>query len=71
MGSSAWLSMVINWFLGVFEESTKTTIMSEETKNHDEEEDWVHTWKVNNNNKKKKESELSWKKSKAKGARPK
>ena len=47
MGSFAWLSMVINWFLGVFEESTKTTIMSEETKNHDEKEDWVHTWGVN------------------------
>ena len=53
MGSSAWLSMVMNWFLGVFEESTKTTITSEETKNHDEEEDWVHTWKVNNKKKKK------------------
>ena len=46
MGSFAWLSMVINWLLGVFEESTKTTIMSEEMKNHDEEEDWVHTWEV-------------------------
>ena len=64
MGSSAWLSMVMNWFLGVFEESTKTIIMSEETKNHDEEEDWVHTWKVNNKKKKwvKKKSELSLKK---------
>ena len=52
MGSSAWLSIVMNWFLGVFEESTKTTIMSEESKNHDEEEDWLHTWKVNNRKKK-------------------
>ena len=59
MGSSAWLSMVMNWFLGVFEESTKTTIMSEETKNHNEEEDWVHTWKVNKKKKKKKKGELS------------
>ena len=76
MGSSAWLSMVMNWFLGVFEELTKTTIMSEETKNHDEEEDWVHTWKVNNKKKKwvkkkKKKVNFHEKKSKAKGARPK
>ena len=61
MGSSAWLSMVMNWFLGVFEESTKTTIMSEKTKNHDEEEDRVHTWKVNN-----KKEKMSKKKKRAK-----
>ena len=62
MGSSAWLSMVINWFLGVFEESTKTTIMSEEMKNHDEKEDRVHTWKVN-----KKKKKNSWKRAKQGG----
>ena len=74
MGSSAWLSMVMNWFLGVFEESTKTTIMSEETKNHDEEEDWLHTWKVNNNNNKKKKKKKGWtfmKKEQSKGGKTK
>ena len=40
--------------------------MSEETKNHDEEEDRVHTWEVNKK-KKKRESELSWKGAKQRG----
>ena len=52
MGSSVWLSRVINWLLGVFEESTKTTIVSEKMKNHDEEEDQVHTWEVKEKKKK-------------------
>ena len=64
MGSSAWLNMVINLFLRVFEESTKTTIMSEKMKNHDEEEDQVHTLEVN---KKKKKKELSRKRAKQRG----
>jgi hypothetical protein len=33
--------------LGVFEELTKTTIVSEEMKNHNKEEDRVHTSEVN------------------------